>query len=77
VRVRRRGERAVRAHPLAVDDDKLAGLDLALELRADQVQAQVSDAMTTVSSRRPSTSGRKPCGSRTASSWSSERMSSE
>jgi len=48
-----------------VDDDQLAGLDLALEGRADQVQRAGLRAKTTASLSRPSTSGRKPFGSRT------------
>ena len=54
------------ADAVGVDHDHLARLDLAHEVRADDVERRASrDASTQPPSSRPSTSGRKPCGSRT------------
>jgi hypothetical protein len=52
--------------PVVADDDDLAGLDLALVDRVDEVSAHVSEATTTVSPTAPHD---RAAGSRSGRAW--------
>ena len=78
------GKRPLRAHLLAVDDDHLAGLELADEGGADDVERRATPRRAPSPSRTrrwpragPRHSGRKPFGSRTPISRSASRSTKE
>jgi hypothetical protein len=70
-------ERAQRAHALAVDHQHLAGLDVAHELRGDEVEGRGLAGDDVGAAKMPRESGRKPCGSRAAISVSPTSTTTE
>ena len=66
VRQRRVRERLDRSQAMRADDQDLARLDVAHVGGADQVERAGFEVTAQASPSRPSASGRKPCGSRTA-----------